>query len=344
MKILIGVAHPKHVHIFKNFTKIMIEKGHDVRIVAVDKEVTEHLLRQYNLPYILIGKNQPTLPRKCISMIKRELLTLKIAKKFNPDIFVGRALPELAHVSAIMKKPFIVFEDTEIARTVHKITVPFSDYIVTPLCYQGDFGRKHIRFNGYFELAYLHPNYFKPDPSVLDYLESGRDKIIIVRFVSWKASHDVNDYGFTNKENIIKCLEQYGQVLITSEAELSEDLEKYKITIPPEKLHHLLYFADLYIGESATIAAECAVLGTPSIFVSTSRRGYTDELESKYGLIYNFSNPKTMRKSALEKAVELLLSRSAKREWEKKRAKMLSEKIDVTKFITELIENYKIPK
>ena len=31
--------------------------------------------------------------------------------------------------------------------------------------------------NGYPELAYLHPNYFKPDENVLDFLSSENDKI-----------------------------------------------------------------------------------------------------------------------------------------------------------------------
>ena len=34
-----------------------------------------------------------------------------------------------------------------------------------------------------------------------------------------------------------------------------------------------MYYADLFVGESATMASEYAVLGTPAIFVSTSRRG-----------------------------------------------------------------------
>jgi len=169
---------------------------------------------------------------------------------------------------------------------------------------------------------------------------SKNDKFIIMRFVSWGASHDIGDKGFTNKKEVLRSLEQYGRVLITSEKKLPSYIEKYKINVPPEKIHHVLYFADLYIGESAPMATESAILGTPAIFVSTSRRGYTDELESKYGLVYNFSGLKKRQKYALEKASELLENENIKKEWRKKRRKMLSEKIDVTKFMVSLIENY----
>jgi len=171
MRILIGIAHPKHVHIFKYPIKKLIEKGHEVMIVAVNKDVTEHLLKKYNLSYTVIGKNHPNLVVKGISMLRRELVTLRIANRFNPDIIIGRALPELAHTSGFLNKPFIIFEDTENAKIVHKITIPFSEYIVTPSCYKGDFGKKHIRFNGYYELSYLHPNYFKPNQRILEELE-----------------------------------------------------------------------------------------------------------------------------------------------------------------------------
>ena len=64
---------------------------------------------------------------------------------------------------------------------------------------------KHITFNGYSELAYLHPNYFKADPSVLENLGLDKDeKFIIIRFVAWGASHDIKQQGFTDKEEYVE--------------------------------------------------------------------------------------------------------------------------------------------
>jgi hypothetical protein len=219
---------------------------------------------------------------------------------------------------------------------------PFTDVICTPSCYKVYLNsNKHIKYNGYKELAYLHPNYFMPDRSVLDQIKLGKsDRLIFLRSVAWKASHDINDKGFDNVEEVAKQLEKYGTIIISSENANSPYVKEHTIPIAQEKIHHLLAFADLYIGESATMASESAILGTPAIFVSTSRRGYTDELESKYDLLYTFSDRLGAQENAVRKAIELLENENTKRSWLNKRAILLNDKIDVTKFIIEIIEGY----
>ena len=341
MKILVGMSHPKHVYMFKNFIKEMAKRGHEVKILAIEKDITEYLLKRFNMPYTLIGKNPPSIYKKVLSVPKWEYLTFKIAREFRPDMFIGQALPHFAHVSAILRKPYIIFEDTESATAVQKVCFPFADAIVTPSCYKVDLGKKQVRFEGYYELAYLHPNYFEPNPAVLDELGlSKSETFIILRFVSWSAIHDVRQQGINNKIHLIKELEKYGRVFITSEGELEKDLEKYEIRISPDKLHDLLYYASLCVGEGATVTSESAVLGTHAIYVNTQRLGYTDEEEEKYNLVYNFSDEKTMEKGAFEKALELLGNNNLIKEGKRKREKLLNEKIDVTAFMVRFIENY----
>jgi len=351
MRILFGTSHPKHVYIFKNVIINLMERGHEVKVVAVKKEITEYLLKKFDLPYTVIGKNQPKLYRKLAALPKWEYLTFKIAREFKPDIFIGRALPHLAHVSAIFRRPFILFEDTEHATKVQKICLPFTDVVITPDCYKRSFKGKHIHFKSYYELAYLHPKYFKPDPSVLDDLGLSKgDKFVIIRLVSWEAAHDIHSRGFSKDflEKAIKSLEKYGHVFITSEQKLDRNLEKYKMQIPPEKLHSTLYYASLYFGEGGTTAVEAALLGTPSVHVeafktksgevadATKIHGNFDELVNKYEMLYTFADPN----HALNKALEILQDENAKREMRRKREKLLREKIDVTAFMTDFIENY----
>ena len=266
-----------------------------------------------------------------------------MVRDFNPDISVAMGPIPLAHVSKLLNKPCISFTDTEHDRFERLLSDPFVSAICTPSCFKLDLGKKQVRYNGYHELAYLHPNYFKPDSSVLDDLGLSRDdKFVILRFVSWEASHDIGQRGLDleTKKELIKEIEKRAQVFITAEKILAKDFEKYRITIPPEKIHDLLYYATMYIGEGATMASEAAVLGTPAIYVNTLRLGYTDEEEKNYGLVYNFSSPETAQKDALEKAVELLEDRNLKKKWQRKKEKLLNEKIDVTKFMTDFIENY----
>jgi predicted glycosyltransferase len=341
MRIMIGIGHPKQAHLWRNIIRNLVDDGHEVKILATDKDITIQLLSACGFDYEVYGKHQRNMVNKAGSVIVRAYRSLVIAKKFRPDILIA-GTPHLSYVSKILGKPHIMLTDTEHANIAYWLTYPFTDAIITPSCFKGKINpKKHVTFDGYFELAYLHPNHFKPDPSVLADMKLDKNDIFtILRFVAWEASHDLGDRGFSDKKEVIKTLEQYGRVFITSESGLPREFEKYGATIPPEKMHHLMYYANLFIGESAPMSTESAILGTPALFVSTSRRGYTDELESKYDMLYTFSDPHDAQKKALEKAIELLEDKDTKKKWQKKRKILLDEKIDVTKFMTEFIEGY----
>lgn len=343
MRIIIDIGHPAHVHLFKNLIWNLEKKGHKITIPARDKDVTMLLLKAYKLEYENRGKGYDGFFGKAAGIIETNRRLYKIAKKTKPDLLIGVHNPYIAQVSKLIRKPSIIFTDTEHAKLANKLTFPFATVICTPSCFAKKLGKKQVRYNGYHELAYLHPNYFEPDPSVLNEIGlSTDDKYIILRFVSWSASHDVREHGFDfeTKQRFINELESYGTVFITSETKLGRKFDKYRIGISPEKIHHLLYYATLYVGEGATMASEAAVLGTPAIYLNTLRLGYLDEQEVKYGLVHNFSNLETAQKHAFEKVLMLLGDNCLKEKWQKRREELLKEKIDVTKWMTEFIENY----
>ncbi len=336
------MGHPAHVHLFKNFIWELQKRGHRVLVTARDKEVTIDLLKVYNIEHIVVGKIGNSKIDLLREWVIRDYKILKIAKKFNPDILMGMSNPCAAHVSWILGKKSILMDDTEHASLTHKITYPFADVICTPSCYKKDLGKKQVRYDGYHELAYLHPNYFTPTPSVLEFFGlKESDTYIVLRFVSWGANHDVGHSGLSldDKRKAVHTFEKYGRVLITSEQELPDDLEKYRISATPEKIHDLLYYATLLYGESATMASECTVLGTHAIFCDYAGRGYTDEEEEKYDLVYNFKNEETMGEESLNKAIELLNNPNLKIEGKKKREILLKDKIDVTGFMVNFVES-----
>jgi predicted glycosyltransferase len=337
MNILVNVAHPAHVHFFKNAITNLIKKGHKVKITSKDKEVTNRLLEAYRFEYEVLDIARKGLVNKGWGMLKVNWKLLKVIRDFKPDCLLGINDESIAQVSYLTRKPSIVFTDTEHAKLGNLLTFPFAKIICTPSCYKLDLGNKQVRYNGYHELSYLHPNYFKPDPSILSDLGlSINDKFFILRFVSWSAAHDIKQKGLTDQKRLVRELENHGKVLITSERNLEPFLEKYKIRVPPERIHDLLSCATLYIGEGATMASEAAILGTPSIYVNTLPLGYIEELESKYKLTSSITNTEL----ALKKALYILNCRGIKQRFVKRRRKLLKEKIDVTKFVVDLIENY----
>ena len=339
MKIVVDINHPAHVHYFKNFIWEMERNGHEVLITATGKEVTYKLLNNYGFDYVSMGSYGKSLFRKITNIPVMDFKMFRAVKRFKPDIFVGFGSIRAAHVSFLLRRKCINFEDTEHSMEQIRLYLPFVNAVCSPSCFRKDLGHKQVRFNGYMELAHLHPNYFTPNPAVLDEIGLSKDDtFIILRFVSWSASHDIGQHGIKNKIELVRKLEKYGRVLITSEGQLSNELEKYKIKVSPEKLHDLLYYVSLYMGEGATMATESAILGTPSIYVSSlvGTMGNFIALEQKYGLIFGYSDPD----KAMNKAIELIQKPNLKEEWRKKREKLLEDKIDVTAFMVWFIENY----
>jgi predicted glycosyltransferase len=344
MRVLIEIGHPAHVHQFRHVIYELRRKGHEVCVATTDKEMTLALLNAYKLEYALLGVNKGGgVAYKSALLLKSFLKMLTVVKIFKPDIFVSRGSPVSAITSRLLNKPHISFYDTEHTSMQDAITVPLTDTIIVPSCYQKNHGQTQIAIDGYKELMYLHPNRFTPDPAVLTELDLAEgDPFIIVRFVSWQASHDVGYNGLTldTKRKAVHEFEKYGRVFITSEKPLPEEFEKYRISVSPEKMHDLLYYATLLYGESATMASECAVLGTHAIFCDFAGRGYTDEEERDYNLVYNFKLDESSQENSIEKAVELLQDPALKTKGREKQKRLLNDKIDVTAFMVWFIENY----
>lgn len=340
MKICIDIGHPGHVHFFKNFIWKMKEKDHDILVTASVKDVTLHLLDAYHIEYTISCRRFSGF-KQAYEMVRRDIQLYKIAKKFKPDILMGINNTIAAHVSKLTNSKSIIFTDTEHAKIANAVTFPFSDVICTPNCYREYIGPKQIRYNGYHELAYLHPNYFTPNPTVLDEISlTEGDPFIIVRFVSWQASHDVGQHGISDRVGLVKALEQYGRVLITSEGALPPELQSYQIRVSPEKMHDLMYYATLYVGEGGTMASEAAVLGTHAIYVNSLGLGYIAEENEKYHLISDFSGKACTDETVQTEARRLLQNPDLRKVGKEKGDALVQDKIDVTAFMVWFVENF----
>ncbi|MBN2186928.1 MAG: DUF354 domain-containing protein [Dehalococcoidia bacterium] len=339
MKILFCIATPAQVHFWRYSIESLVKKGHKVKILARDYESTLELLDRYGLEY---SSFKPIRSKylKIFELLTHALKGYGLGRKFHSDIILGFGVGT-SSVSALLRKPCIVFTDTESLPVQHFLTKVFATVIITPSCFRGDLGKRHIRIAGYKELAYLHPNYFHADPTIYDELGISKDeKYVILRFNAFDAVHDIGRRGFSllNKYQLARGLGKYARVFLSAEGRLPEDLESFKLPIPYHLIHHALYYAKLVICDTGTIATEAATLGTPSIYCSSAAGQFGNfvELQQKYDLIYCFREPKR----AIEKALELIQQPDLKEQWAKKRQRLLADRIDVTQFIVWLIENY----
>lgn len=338
--VLIDINHPAHVHFFKNLYFELKNIGLNVVVTASLKDINYELLRELDIDFIDLGSYGRTPFFKMMNVPLMAIKMAGVACKYKPDYLLGISSSRICHATVFSKSKTYVFDDTENAPEQIALFKPFATKIFTPDCYIKNLGKKQIRYPGYHVLAYLHPNRFSPNPGILQELGlSTNDTFFILRFVSWQATHDFRQKGLSmiHKRKLVETLSDYGKVFISSENKLPDDLESYRLKICPTKMHDLLYYATLVYGESATMASECAVLGTHAFFIDYAGRGYTNEQEKKYELVFNYQNNEPSIQQSFKKLAELVQRKDLKQMGEKKRMELLRDKIDVTTYMLNLL-------
>jgi predicted glycosyltransferase len=344
MKVLFYLSHPAQFHFSKNAVEELKNRNHTVEILAKTKDVLTTLIDEKGWKYYNIQTKERKQSKLSIilSLLKRDfkLLLFCLNKKF--DVLIGTDA-SLAHVGFILRIPVITVleDDYDVVKVLARLTFPFTSYILTPsVCKVGKWKNKKIGYNGYMKLAYLHPYRFIPNYRQLGFPDSL--PYFLIRLSGLKAHHDFGIGGITDiyLDQIIEKLSRQGKVYISSEKQLPKKYDKYILHIPASRIHHFLYYAEMLVCDSQSMAVEAAMLGTPSIRVSSfsGRISVLEELEKKYHLTFGFTPEKIF--SALQKIDILLKMADRRSEFRKRRERMLDEKIEVTGFLVWLIENF----
>jgi predicted glycosyltransferase len=339
VKILFFINTEAQVHTWRHVIRNLMDKGHEVKILARDYRYTLELLHNHGFKY---SSFKPIKLKylKIFEILVHVREGYRLSQKFDPSIIVGFGVG-VALTGALLRKPCLVFTDTEPIPLQHFLTKLLAEVILTPSCFKKEMGKKHIHIAGYKELAYLHPHHFSPDSSIYNELGINKnEKYVILRFNVFDAFHDIGKHGFSipDKYQLIKELGKYARVFVSAEGSLPQDLEGSKLLIPFHRIHHALYYAQLVVADTGTMVTEAAVLGTPGLYCGpwTGICGNFIELEQEYDLIYCFREPK----ETIQKALELLQQDDLKEKWTEKRNRLLQDKMDVTDFMVWFIENY----
>lgn len=347
MRFLFYMGHPAHYHNVKIVMDQLSERGHEIMVIGREKDVLMDLLK--DVPYekwFFAGKKNNSKFQLIKTVLNRQVRMMMIALKKRPDIMIGTDLV-ITHVGRLLGIPSIVLneDDTNEIPLFTNYGIRFANVALSPVSCPGEpYEYKTFKYEGYHELAYLHPNYFTPDKSKVTSLLSESSPYFIIRFSALGSHHDVGRGGITDELalQIIEQLKPHGRIFITveKEKEMSKVFDEYRISIDPKDIHHALYFADMYIGDSQTMAAEAAVLGTPALRFNdfVGRLGYLEELEHKYKL--TFGVPTNEPEYLIEKVKEIAEDKESKIKWEERRKYMLSETIDVAAYWTDFFENY----
>jgi predicted glycosyltransferase len=311
--------------------------------MAREKDVTSALLNRLGFEHETTGRSgRKGRVAQLAELLSRDVALARLARRFDADLIVTRN-PAGVQASRLAGIRGIFDTDDGSAAGLHfHAARPFAHYITSPDCLPENWGRRHVKYPGYKQSAYLHPDRFVPDPSVLEALSvRPGEKFFVVRFVAMDASHDAGESGMPRavKRQVLARLQHKGRVFLSCEGSIPDEWRHLGYRLEPDRFHDMLAYASLVVGDSQTIAAEAAMLGTPSIRTSTfaGRISYLDELEHRYGLTWGF-HPRESE-AFLHKLDELLAAPDPRALVATAHRRLLAEKVDVTRWFVDFIES-----
>jgi len=334
--LLLDLNHPSDFHFFHGFMeKCRRHPSLKLLITARNRQYLPELLDHYGFAYVLKKGRKRTLTGKAMNLIGEIFQMIRLARKNKIRAFVSFASPYAAITGFLLRKPTLIFDDTENNTFVQLAYRPFASQIFTPSCFQKHFGKKQVRFPGTKESSHLEPDKFTPSKAVVQkYLENPEEPYILLRFVEHIATHDLYQKAIQTKmkQKMVRELQPFGRVFIVSETKLPEALMPYALDCEPQDMHHLMAYANFFMGESTTMAAEAAVLGTPSIVIEEKSLGYIKELNEKTDLVQWYKPAQD--EEALAAAIGYLESRKGFS------GTQYSESTDIGSFLVWLFEDF----
>lgn len=339
---IVEVGHPAHVHTFRHTIRKLESRGHSVCVCSWDKDVTLALLDAFGIEHHVIGQGLLSSRRGVLQLgfdAFRQLL--RVADGFRPDVFLSRISPVSGAASRLLRRSHVAFGDTDIGHLSNLLGARLADVVLTPRCFRGDLGNRHVRVESYKELAYLHPNCFAPDASILASEGlSVAQPFALVRFVGWGALHDRGQSGFSaaGRLRLLHELSRHGRVLLSSETALPCEFDRYLFRGPLHLVHHFLFFASVCVTEGGTMASESAVLGTPAICLNSLSTSVQTELQERYRLVVNFHYANDEDR-AIEEAVRMMTVDETHRTcWRANAARLIRNSVDLTQVLVNTVE------
>jgi predicted glycosyltransferase len=295
MRVLIDIVHPADVLFFRRPMLEFRALGYEQFVASRKKDVTCELLDEFGIVHHPLSAAGEGVFGLGLELVRRSTGMIRAARQFRPDVMLGFGGVAISHVGALLNIPSLAFYDTENATLQAKLTWPFISHLYVPKSYLAPVPEgRTTRLAGVKELSYLHPEHFTPSRQTA--IDAGLDpncENFLIRLVAWRANHDLGKSGWDEAmlRTIIGSLP--GRVHISSEVALPSDLEPLRYRGKFSAIHHLMAYCRLFVGESASMAAEAGVLGVPSIYSAEFRLGYIDELADA-GLLRQVATAETL--------------------------------------------------
>ena len=337
MRLLVEFSHPAQVHKFKHLLARLQNRGWAVLVLSRDKDVLLDLLADAGLPHVCLSRARSGPVAMAFELLLREARTLYHVVRFRPTLILAAESVAVTHIGWLFRVPRVVHDENEPATLQQRLFVPFATRLVTTTAYTKDFGAKQRRIDSLEPLAYLHPNCFQADGSVLSKYGLSADRPhVVLRIIAWRAAHDVGLAGMDDAEvgRLIAAIRAAGVADIVATIEDRRDLvlDDRILTVDPVDFHQVLAGAALCVSEGVSVAIEAAVLGVPTILANPCRIGNALEL-ARYDLLQQILDPAAV----IDRVAEILADDGARTRAALARDRLLADKRPFTDAFEEVL-------
>lgn len=340
MKVILEAHHPAHIHFWKYPVLELQKLGHEVLMIGRDRDVMRHLLDKYDWIDAEIPRRRTRNNRlPLIEMLCRQWAVAKAIRTFKPDV-VASLMGSYTQSAKLLGVKNVIFTDTETQAFNHRIAHPFADEIHTPDCFLLDFGKKHHRYAGLHELAYLEPKLFEVNGSLSSkYGLRNSEPYIVLRMSAWNTFHDRDRSGIGDEiYRFVDAVEGRYRILLSAEEnKVPPGLEKYAFSFAPEDFHSLIAGSCFVLTEGASTASEAACLGVPSVFInSVGDLGNFKLLADEIGLIRVHALPIAGISDALEWLASM--EKGIDASFEENHIRFTDSQINVVRYVVDVLQ------
>jgi len=292
INILFDLNHPADVNFFKH-SIYKLHKKHNIKVIYRGRGSLRKIIK-YELPFIesyQIGSHKKSFFSKVFFQLVRELKILKYLIKNKIDIVVCFGSTS-ALSSWLLKVPYLAFDDD----FEYKIPFYYANIFCTQHIYP-DFitftNNKTIKYSGFKELAYLHPNHLRLNLKKLSEFNLKKNKYVFIREIKGAS---LNYYSKkTILDKIISSVVKRGLKIVLSIEDKSL-VNKYKddciiLEEPVSDYYSIIYNALFVISSGDTVSRESALLGVPVIFTG-NRKMSVNEALLKENIMYQLDEIK----------------------------------------------------
>ena len=264
------IIHLAHLNFFKYAILELDKQGYNIEITYLDRGKIRKVLDK-ELPKFKktkIGKYSKTTIGKIPMILNRLRLFIPFLFKTKPTVTAGVGDFILAFSSRILGIKSMMYYDDYEFKSNYNLSLLFGTKFHIPYALPTR-GKKVVAYKSFKELAYLHPEVYKPNEKIITDIGLKPDEYVFAREVAGISMNytELEQEGLLNP---IKHLHNKGIKVVLSLEDKSRRkfYEPYCIILeePLEDIYSIMHYALFMISSGDSMARESALLGVPCIY------------------------------------------------------------------------------